>query len=68
MTVPAGADVLIPDGSDVDAALARTTDLGIGAHPDDLEFLMLVPIAAATDDPDRWFTGITCTDGAGCAR
>lgn len=61
-------DLFVPDGVGPDNALARTTDLGIGAHPDDLEFLMLVPIATAFDDPHRWFTGITCTDGAGCAR
>jgi LmbE family N-acetylglucosaminyl deacetylase len=60
--------VYIPDGSEVDAALARTTDLGIGAHPDDLELLMVVPIARCLADPDRSFTGIVCTDGAGSAR
>ena len=58
----------MPGGGHLDAALARTTDLGIGAHPDDLEFLMLVPIAQCLADPDRSFTGITCTDGAGSAR
>ncbi len=58
----------MPDAVDVGAALDRTTDLGIGAHPDDLELLMLVPIAHCRDDPQRSFTGITCTDGAGSAR
>ncbi|HEY5154530.1 MAG TPA: PIG-L family deacetylase, partial [Acidimicrobiales bacterium] len=62
------AEVWVPDGESLDAALARTTDLGIVAHQDDLEFAALAPIAACRDDPDRWFTGVTCTDGAGSAR
>jgi len=63
-----GADVWTPGGIDVEVALARTTDLGVVAHPDDLEFMALAAIAACYDDPDRWFTGIVCTDGAGSAR
>jgi len=30
------ADIFVPDGTPVEAALARTTHLGIGAHQDDL--------------------------------
>jgi LmbE family N-acetylglucosaminyl deacetylase len=62
------ADVFVPDGLDLDAALARTTDLGVGAHPDDLEFGYLVPIGECRGLADRWFVGVTCTDGAGSAR
>ena len=62
------AEVWVPDGADVDDALGRTTDLGIVAHQDDLEFMALAPIAACRDDPGRWFTGVACTDGAGSAR
>jgi LmbE family N-acetylglucosaminyl deacetylase len=64
----AAAEVTVPDGSPLEAAVARTTDLGIGAHQDDLEFMALVAIAACQADPDRWFTGVVCTDGAGSAR
>lgn len=64
----AGVDLFVPDGSPIDVALGGTTDLGIGAHPDDLEFMMLVPISGCLDDPARSFTGVTCTDGAGSAR
>jgi LmbE family N-acetylglucosaminyl deacetylase len=64
----AAADVFVPDGSSLDVALGRTTDLGIVAHQDDLEFLGLVAIGACMDDPERGFTGVTCTDGAGSAR
>lgn len=66
--VPPGAELYAPDGATSADALARTTDLGIVAHPDDLEFGMLVPIGHCADDPERWFTGVVCTDGAGSAR
>jgi LmbE family N-acetylglucosaminyl deacetylase len=61
-------DILVPDGTRLGPALARTTDLGIGAHPDDLELLMLVPIGLCRGRPDRWFAGITTTDGSGSER
>jgi LmbE family N-acetylglucosaminyl deacetylase len=64
----AAVDVLVPDGTPLPAALARTTDLGVGAHPDDLEFGMLVPIGLCRGRADRWFAGVTATDGAGSAR
>ena len=62
------ADVWVPDGTALPAALDRTTHLGVGAHQDDLELMALVPIAGCLGDPGRWFTGVTCTDGAGSAR
>jgi len=62
------ADVWVPDGAGLDDALARTTDLGIVAHQDDLEFMALAPIGACLADPDRWFTGVACTDGVGSVR
>ena len=33
------ADVFVPDGSDPDAALARTTHLCVSAHQDDIEIM-----------------------------
>lgn len=68
ISLPPGSDLFVPDGAAPADALARTTDLGIGAHPDDLEFGMLVPIGHCADDGHRWFTGVVCTDGAGSAR
>src|SRR4051794_18768524 len=62
------AGVYVPDGLDTTEALERTTDLGVGAHPDDLEFGYLVPIGECRAASDRWFAGVTCTDGAGSAR
>ena len=61
-------DVLVPDGATLDAALARTTHLGIGAHQDDLEIAMIHGPMECFGRADRWFTGVTCTDGAGSAR
>src|SRR5262249_29633515 len=65
---PPGTDVHVPDGAEAPDAVHRTTDLGIVAHADDLEFGDLAPIAVCQDDPDRWFGGVVCTDGAGSAR
>lgn len=58
----------IPDGTEPQAALARTTHLGVGAHQDDLEFMALHGILECFGSAQRWFGGITCTDGAGSAR
>jgi LmbE family N-acetylglucosaminyl deacetylase len=64
----AGAEIFVPDGVPVPDAIRRTTHLGIGAHQDDLEFMAFHGIVACVDRPDRWFGGITCTDGRGSAR
>jgi LmbE family N-acetylglucosaminyl deacetylase len=60
--------VYVPDGTPIDAALARTTYLGIVAHPDDLELLALPWIAECRDRDSRWFTGVICADGARSPR
>lgn len=62
------ADIYVPDGGQLSAALEKTTHLGIGAHQDDLEFMALHGIQECYGREDRWFGGITCTDGAGSAR
>lgn len=49
-------------------SLSKTTHLGIGAHPDDLEFWFFPAIQACFYNPALSFTGITMTDGAGSAR
>ena len=58
----------MPDGTGIDGALGRTTHLGIGAHQDDLEFITLHGILECFGRSDRWFTGVTSTDGAGSPR
>jgi len=48
--------------------LGRITHLGIGAHQDDLEFMAFHGILACFRSREKWFGGITCTDGAGSSR
>jgi LmbE family N-acetylglucosaminyl deacetylase len=48
--------------------LGRITHLGIGAHQDDLEFMAFHGILACFRSSDKWFGGVTCTDGAGSSR
>ncbi len=55
----------VPDGTPLTEALARTTHLGVMAHPDDLELWALPWIGACRGDPHLWFTGVVCADGAG---
>jgi len=64
----AESDVWVGTGEGLEAALARTTHLGIGAHPDDLEFFGYHGIEACFGREGRWFSGVTCTTGSGCAR
>ena len=62
------ADVYVPDNLHLAEAAARTTHLGIGAHQDDLEFMAFHGIEACHGHADRWFGGVTCTNGAGSPR
>jgi len=62
------ADAFVPDGIDVDAALARTTHVCVSAHQDDIEIMAYHGIAECFGQADKWFTGIVVTDGAGSPR
>jgi LmbE family N-acetylglucosaminyl deacetylase len=57
-----------PDGKTGLDAISRTTHLGIGAHQDDLEFMAFHGILTCYDRTDRWFGGVTITDGRGSSR
>lgn len=59
------AELHVPDGTAGEAALARVTELAIGAHPDDLEVLAYPGIEACYREADRWFGGIVLTHGVG---
>jgi len=65
MSPPPSPDIFIPDGMARDAAIARTTHLGIGAHQDDLEFMAFQGIIECFHSSENWFGGIICTDGSG---
>ena len=62
------AEIFVPDGKPVAAALRRVTHLGIGAHQDDLEFMAFHGILECFKSKTKWFGGVTCTNGAGSAR
>ncbi len=47
------------------APVERTTQLGIGAHQDDLEFMAFSGIAECFRSETEWFGGVICTDGRG---
>ncbi len=61
-------DCFIPDGVGTADASGRTTQLGIGAHPDDLEIIAIPGILSCIDSPNEWFTGVVTCDGAGSPR
>ena len=58
----------IPDGTQEQAAISRTTHLAISAHQDDIEFMAYAPIAECFGNKDKWFGAIVVTDGAGSPR
>jgi LmbE family N-acetylglucosaminyl deacetylase len=64
----ATAELFVPDGVPLEAALRRTTHLGIGAHQDDLEFMAFHGILQCYHSEQEWFGGVTCTNGAGSSR
>ena len=62
------AHVFVPDGISEATALGRITHLGIGAHPDDLEFMAFHGIIQCFASQEKWFGGVTCSNGSGSAR
>jgi LmbE family N-acetylglucosaminyl deacetylase len=62
------AEIFVPDGKPVAQALARTTHMGIGAHQDDLEIMAFDGILRCFHVEERWFTGVTVTNGGGSPR
>ena len=64
----ADADLFVPDGSEIGAALGRTTHLAIGAHQDDLELMAAHGVVECFQHAARWFTGVVVTNGGGSAR
>ena len=57
-----------PAGGDPWKALSGTTHLGVGAHPDDLEFMGWHPILECFDDPTKSFSGVIVSDGRSAPR
>ena len=63
-----GAEVFVPDGKSAEEALSRTTHMGIGTHQDDLEIMAYHGILECFGSGDKWFTGVTVTNGGGSPR
>jgi LmbE family N-acetylglucosaminyl deacetylase len=63
-----GAEIYVPDGSPVNAALSRTTHLCVSAHQDDIEIMAYHGILECFGRPDKGFTGVTVTNGSGSPR
>lgn len=63
------ADIYVPDSRVTpEQALARTTHLCIAAHQDDIEVMAYSGIAECYQRPDKWFSGVIVTNGAGSPR
>ncbi len=63
-----GASIYVPDGIEPAEAVGRTTHLAVGAHQDDIPIMAYDGILRCFGRGDRWFLGITVTDGAGSPR
>ena len=63
-----GSEIYAPDGAPADRALARTTHMGISAHPDDLEIMSYDGILKCFGNSKACFFGVVVTDGAGSPR
>ncbi|MEL7637936.1 MAG: PIG-L family deacetylase [Anaerolineaceae bacterium] len=62
------SEIYIPDGSNLNDALSRTTHLCIAAHQDDIEIMAVEGILLAFENPELYFTGCVVTDGHGSPR
>jgi len=63
-----GAQLYVPDGADPAAALARTTQLAVMAHQDDIPIGAMWGVLQCFGKGDEWFTGATVTNGSGSPR
>lgn len=62
------ADVFVPDGLELEDALARVTHLCVAAHQDDIEIMAHSGIVDCLETSGCWFGGVVVTDGAGSPR
>lgn len=61
-------EIYVPDESNPEAALSRTTHLAIAAHQDDIEIMAIDGILKSLSNPDSHFSGCVVTDGHGSPR
>ncbi|MBN1441179.1 MAG: PIG-L family deacetylase [Planctomycetes bacterium] len=63
-----GAELYVPDDQSEEKALERVTHMAVGAHQDDLEIMAYHGILECFGKTDRWFLGVTVTNGSGSPR
>lgn len=63
-----GAEIFIPDVSDENEAIARTTRMCIAAHQDDIEIMAYHGILNCFGNDKEWLFAVVTTDGAGSSR
>lgn len=62
------AEFFVPDGTDIDKAVSRTTRMAIAAHQDDIEIMAYDGVVKCFESNDEYFFGVVVTNGAGSAR
>lgn len=62
------SEIFVPDGTEQNLALTRTTHMAIAAHQDDIELMAYDGILKCFGKENQWFTGVVVTDGAGSPR
>jgi LmbE family N-acetylglucosaminyl deacetylase len=60
--------VFVPDGSNIQSAIKRTTHLCVAAHQDDVEIMSYGTIAECFTDENKWFSAVVVADGGGSPR
>ena len=61
-------NTFIPDNTEINTALARTTHLCIAAHQDDIEIMAYDGILKCFGSREKYFTGVVVTNGSGSPR
>lgn len=62
------ATIYVPDGSPIDAAVAKTTHMAISAHQDDIEIMAVHGALECFGRDDKNFMGVVVTNGSGSPR
>ena len=62
------AEIYIPDGKNVQEAIAKTTHMAISAHQDDIEIMAYDGVLKCFGSKDNNFAAVVVTNGAGSPR
>lgn len=63
-----GAEIYVPDSTDISKAVARTTHIGVSAHPNDLEIMAFDGIMKCFGNAKNWFSGVNVMNGEGNSK